>query len=128
MKSETTASTAIPQPAIAIPVCPVGTNSLAIPRRRASRSSSSETVIFPIAQSDPTVRTVVASCVRFAPVGTLSPRRRQTKVAKLHPALAGERHQLLVARQELVQAVLDVEARAIDAFRSSRHAGGKRPP
>ena len=32
MKSATTASTEIPQPAIAIPVCPVGTNTEAIPR------------------------------------------------------------------------------------------------
>ena len=50
-KSATTASTAIPQPAIAIPVCPVGTKTEAIPRACAARSSSSETVIFPIAQS-----------------------------------------------------------------------------
>ena len=60
MKSETTASTAMPQPAIAIPVWPVGTNSAASPRDRASRSSSSDTVIFPIAQSEPTVSTVRA--------------------------------------------------------------------
>ena len=33
MKSATTASTAMPQPAIAIPVCPVGTNTDAMPAR-----------------------------------------------------------------------------------------------
>ena len=73
MKSETTASTAIPQPAIAIPVCPVGTKTDSSPRRCASRSSSSETVIFPIAQSEPTVRTIRAGTSRFSPVGTFSP-------------------------------------------------------
>ena len=70
MKSETTASTAIPQPAIAIPVWPVGTKRDAIPRAAAARSSSSETVIFPIAQSEPTVSTFFVGCSRFAPVGT----------------------------------------------------------
>ena len=73
MKSATTASTEIPHPAIAIPVWPVGTNSEARPRRFASRSSSSETVIFPIAQSEPTVSTIRAASSRFAPVGTFSP-------------------------------------------------------
>jgi hypothetical protein len=70
MKSATTASTEIPQPAIAIPVCPVGTNCEATPRRFASRSSSIATVIFPIAQSVPTVRTIRAGTSRFSPVGT----------------------------------------------------------
>src|SRR5213593_2339429 len=97
MKSATTASTEIPHPAIAIPVCPVGTNTEAIPRRRASRSSSSETVIFPIAQSEPTVRTTFASSSRFRPVGTFRP-------------AGGKRGELGVVRDELVQAVLDLEA------------------
>src|SRR5215472_15453800 len=51
-----------------MPVWPVGTKIERSPRRRASRSSSSETVIFPIAQSEPTVSTIVASTPRFAPV------------------------------------------------------------
>jgi hypothetical protein len=42
MKVAMTASTEIPQPAIAMPVWPVGTNLEAMPRARASRSSSSE--------------------------------------------------------------------------------------
>ena len=70
VKSETTESTAIPHPAIAMPVWPVGTKQAAIPRDRASRSSSSETVILPIAQSEPTVSTIAAGSSRFAPVGT----------------------------------------------------------
>ena len=110
MKSATTASTEIPQPAIAMPVCPVGTNSDATPRRRASRSSSSATVIFPIAQSEPTVRTIFAGTSRFSPVGTLRSGRRLAQVAELDAVLACERDELGVARQELVQPVLDVEA------------------
>ena len=82
-KSETTASTAIPQPAMAMPVCPVGTNTAASPRARASRSSSSETVIFPIAQSEPTVSTIGAGTSRFSPVGTLRSGRRPAQVAQL---------------------------------------------
>ena len=82
MKSATTASTEMPQPAIAIPVWPVGTNSLLMPRLRASRSSSSETVIFPIAQSEPTVRTVRAGSSRFAPGRDVQPLRRLAQVAQ----------------------------------------------
>jgi hypothetical protein len=70
MKSDTTWSTAIPHPAMAIPVWPVGTNTDPSPRRRVSRSSSRQTVIFPRTQSDPTVRTVWAFTWRLAPVGT----------------------------------------------------------
>ena len=73
MKSETTASTAIPQPAIAIPVCPVGTKTDFRPRPRASRSSSHVAVIFPIAQSVPTVSTIVAGTLRLAPVAVDTP-------------------------------------------------------
>ena len=72
MKSAT-ASTAIPHPAIAIPVWPVGTKTDARPRRFASRCSSSAMVFLPIAQSEPTVWTTVAPCRRFSPVGTVRP-------------------------------------------------------
>ena len=58
------------------------------PRRRASRSSSSATVIFPIAQSEPTVSTIFAPAVRFSPVGTLEPGRRLAQVAQLDAVLA----------------------------------------
>ena len=109
MKSATTASTAIPQPAIAIPVWPVGTNSDRSPRRRASRSSSSDTVIFPIAQSEPTVRTIVPGTARFAPVGSTRP-SAASQVAQLDAARRRELAKLGVVREELVQPVLDVEA------------------
>ena len=72
-----------------------GRDELALdPRRRASRSSSSETVIFPIAQSEPTVRTVVAPCVRFAPVGTLSPGGGLRRSRSSTPCSRGERDEL----------------------------------
>ena len=109
MKSETTASTEIPQPAIAIPVCPVGTNTERSPRRFASRSSSSETVIFPIAQSEPTVRTIRAGSSRFAPVGTLRPSGGLRRSRSSTPCRAASSDQLGVVHEVLVQAVLDVE-------------------
>ena len=55
-KSEISRSTETPQPAIIMPVWPVGTKTPRRPASFAARSSSSATVIFPIAQSDPTVR------------------------------------------------------------------------
>ena len=128
MKSATTASTEIPQPAIAIPVWPVGTNSDASPRRRASRSSSSATVIFPIAQSEPTVRTIVAGTSRFSPVGTFRSgggfRRSRSSTSCSRASSTSSASSV----EELVQAVLDVEP-VRDAVRiCSRNAGGKRPP
>ena len=79
------------------------------PRRLASRSSSTATVFFPIAQSEPTVSTIFASTSRLAPVGTLGP-RRPAKVAELDAVPSGERGQLRILRDELVEAALDVEA------------------
>ena len=77
--------------------------------RCASRSSSSETVIFPIAQSEPTVSTIVAGSSRFSPVGHVQTGGRLAQVAQLDAVLARELDQLRVVAQELVQAVLDVE-------------------
>src|SRR5438132_10617440 len=59
-KSETTASTATPLPAIAIPVCPVATNAARSPARVRAATSSSDAVIFPTAASEPTVSTTRA--------------------------------------------------------------------
>ena len=106
----TTASTAIPQPAIAIPVWPVGTKRASSPRARAARSSSSETVIFPIAQSEPTVSTIRAGIVRFAPVGTSRSAGGRRRSRSSTPWCAASSHELRVVREELVQAVLDVQA------------------
>src|SRR5688572_30788155 len=55
MKSETTASSGIPAPAIRIPVWPVARKSTSCPRRRNSRASISAVYFLPSAQSVPTV-------------------------------------------------------------------------
>src|SRR5207247_1869175 len=60
MKSATTASTAMPSPAMAMPVCPVATNAARSPARSSARTISRDAVIFPTAASVPTVRTTVA--------------------------------------------------------------------
>ena len=111
MKSATTASTEIPQPAIAIPVCPVGTNALRARAAAPRASSSSATVIFPIAQSEPTVSTT-ARVVREVLAGRhVQAGRRLAQVAQLDAVARRELDELRVVGDELVQAVLDVEAR-----------------
>ena len=107
---------------MAMPVWPVGTKTLARPRRRASRSSSRQTVILPSAQSVPTVGDTCASTVRLAPVGTSSPAggRRRSRIST--PVLRGRRGELGVVAEEVVQAALDVQPGA----RSPRRIG--RPP
>ena len=79
------------------------------PRRRASRSSSTATVFFPIAQSEPTVRTIVASTSRFAPVGTLRPAGGLRRSRSSTPLRSRELGELGIVGDELVQAALDVE-------------------
>ena len=59
----------------------------AAPRGRARAT----TVIFPIAQSEPTVRIVVAPCVRFSPVGTLRPAGGLRRSRSSTPCSRGER-------------------------------------
>ena len=120
MKSETTASTQMPQPAIAMPVWPVGTNTEPSPRARAARSSSSATVIFPIAQSEPTVSTIRAGTRRFSPVGTFRPSGGRRRSRSSTPWRRGELGELRVVGDELVQAVLDVEAARDAAPRGAR--------
>ena len=109
MKSATTASTEIPQPAIAIPVCPVGTNSDATPRRFASRVEFdrdrhlSDREVGPDREHDPR-RYVEVRAGRHVQI-----RRRLAQVARLDLVLARELDEVGVGGQELVQAVLDVE-------------------
>ena len=62
----------MPQPAIATPVCPVGTYTERRPRSRAARSSSSVTTFFPITVSEPTLCTTCTLSGRlYGPCGTL---------------------------------------------------------
>ena len=56
MKSATTASTAMPQPSIMMPVWPVATKLVRRPRARSPSTSCSWAVILPTLQSVPTVR------------------------------------------------------------------------
>jgi hypothetical protein len=128
MKSATTASTEMPQPAIAIPVWPVGTNSLRMPRRRASRSSSSETVIFPIAQSEPTVSTTVEPCVRFAPVGTFSPGGALRRSRSWTPCSWASADSSSSSETNSWRPFSMSSPAAMHCFSSSRQAGGNRPP
>ena len=102
-----------------------------MPRRRASRSSSSATVIFPIAQSEPTVSTIARRHLEVLAGRHVQIRRRPAQVAQLDAVLPRELDELGVGGEELVQAVLDVEpvrdARA-DQFAERRReaaAGGR---
>ena len=109
-KSETTASTAIPQPAIAIPVWPVGTKTrgeaaaarleveLERDRLLADRAVGAD------GQRDPR-RDLEVLAGRDVQVG-----RRLAQVAQLDAVLARELDQLRVLGDELVQAALEVEA------------------
>ena len=127
-KSATTASTAIPQPAIAIPVWPVGTKTDASPRSRASRSSSTATVFLPIAQSEPTVRTIFASTSRFAPVGTLSPSGGLRRSRSSTPCARASAVSSASSETNSCRPLSTSSPAAMQPFRRSRHAGGKRPP
>ena len=97
------------------------------PRARASRSSSSETVIFPIAQSEPTVSTILpghlevrAASARRGPAGA---RRRSVSVT---PKRVGELDELRVVGEELVQPVLDRDPLP-DAVAQELAPGGREP-
>ena len=127
-KSDTTASTAIPHPAIAIPVWPVGTNTESSPRARAARSSSSDTVIFPIAQSEPTVRTVCASTSRFAPVGTLRPAGGRRRSRSSTPCSRASALSSGSSAMNSCSPFSTSRPPRIASASSARQAGGKRPP
>ena len=124
----TTASMEMPQPAIAIPVCPVGTKTEARPRRRASRSSSSATVIFPIAQSEPTVRTIVPGTSRFAPVAVESPSGGRRRSRSSTPCRAASARSSGSSARKTWSPFSMSSPPAMQDFRSSIQAGGKRPP
>ena len=129
MKSATTASTEIPQPGDRDPRLAGRDELAADPARRASRSSSSATVIFPIAQSEPTVRIDVAPWVRFSPVGHVEAGRRLAQVAQLDAVLRARGRELGVVRQTNSCRPFSTSSPArMHSSSSSRHAGGKRPP
>ena len=89
MKSATTASTAIPQPAIAIPVWPVGTNTTASPRRARLAVELERDRHLPdrAVGADGEDDRRAGSC-RFSPVGTFEAGGRLAQVAQLDAVLA----------------------------------------
>ena len=118
----------MPQPAIAMPVWPVGTKTLGRPRRRASRSSSRQTVILPSAQSVPTVATVVASTVRLAPLGTSSPaggRRRSRSSAPVRTAASANS---VSSEMKSWSPLSTSSPRSIACRIVARHDAGSLPP
>jgi hypothetical protein len=66
-KSETTASTQIPHPAMTMPVWPVATNFVETPLRRATSSTSRVAVILPMALFVPTVSATFGSTLKPSP-------------------------------------------------------------
>jgi hypothetical protein len=128
MKSATTASTAIPQPAITMPVCPVGTKTERSPRRRASRSSSHETVIFPIAQSEPTVRTIVAATARFSPVAVESPAGGRRRSRNSTPRSSASDLSSGSSARKTWRPFSTSRPCSTQVRKSSIQAGGKYPP
>ena len=67
-----------------------GRTASASPRARAARSSSSETVIFPIAHSEPTVRTIFARHLEVRAGRDVQTGRRPTQVAQLDAVPRGQ--------------------------------------
>ena len=94
------------------PVWPVGTNTALRPASLAARTSSSPTLILPIAQSEPTVWTTLTGRRMPAPLGVVrssgTPRRSRSS----RPCSFGRRDEVGVGGQLVVQAGLDVEAGA----------------
>ena len=109
-KSEMTWSTAIPQPEIAIPVCPVATNADSMPARARGRVELQR-------HRHLADRAVGADRVHDAhvgpvrPAGTLSPGGAARRSRSSTPARRGRRGQLGVLGEHGVQPGLDVHAR-----------------
>ena len=108
---------------------PSGRRPTSGPRLRASRSSSQVAVIFPIAQSEPTVRTIVASTSRFAPVAVLRSGGRLAQVAQLDAVLRGELGELRGSSCRRTCRPFS-RSRPFDdaALQQLRQSPGKRPP
>ena len=101
----------------------------ASPRARAARSSSSDTVIFPIAQSEPTVRTICAGTLEVLARRAVEPVGRPAEIAKRDAVACGELAQLrVVGRGTRAGRSRSPEPSRMQARSSSRHSGGNRPP
>ena len=91
------------------PVWPVGTNTDASPRRRASRSSSRQTVILPEGAVGPDREHRVGGDVEVRAGGNVEAVGDAAQVAQRDAGQGGRVGDLGVLGQELVQAALDVE-------------------
>jgi hypothetical protein len=126
-KSAMTRSIDVPQPAIAIPVCPVGTNSAAVPAAFAARVNSSAAVILPTAQSLPTVRTMRLVTSYAAPEkrGAAGGMRR----SQIRESCASASARISGSSLRNACSPLTISSRACNATTiSARYAGGSAPP
>ena len=129
MKSATTASTEMPQPAIAIPVWPVGTNSLAIAARARGRVELERDGHLPDrAVGADREHDVARRASRFAPVGTLSPAGGLRRSRSSTPCRAASAASSGSSEMNSCRPFSTSSPAAMQPFSSSRHAGGKRPP
>ncbi len=95
---------------------------------RASRSSSSETVIFPIAQSEPTVSTIVARDGDVRARRGREIRGRPAQVAQLDAVARASSCSSGSSARNTCSPFSTSSPCAMQLRSSSIHAGGKRPP
>ena len=125
MKSATTASTAMPHPAIAMPVWPVGQKTEASPRPAGlpveldGDRLLADRAVRADGEDDLRVDLEVRAGRDVDVLG------RPAEVAELHAAGARELRQLRVVGEELVQPALDVEA-CLDALAEQRPPRGRK--
>ena len=112
---------------MAMPVCPVGTNSAGVPACCAARVSSSAAVILPTAQSLPTVSTIRLVISYAAPEKSGAAggmRRSQIRESCFSASARISTSSLRNAWRPLTTSSFDCSAKAI----SARYAGGSAPP
>ncbi len=118
----------MPQPVIAIPVCPVATNADSRPRARAAVSSSSVTDILPIAQSEPTVCTTRTSGRSAGPAGTLRPAGAARRSRSSTPAAAAAAESSGSSDRTVCSPASTCKPRPIASSSATRHSAVKAPP
>ena len=79
--------------------------------------------VLPIAQSEPTVSTILA-CTEVLPGRHAQARRRLAEVAELNAVLGRKLGHLGIVAQELVEPVLDVQPGGDRLLQEPRQAGG----
>ena len=110
MKSATTASTAMPQPSIMMPVCPVATKRVRTPRSLSCRVSWSWAVILPTLQSVPTVSTTNGSTAFARPEAIGRSGGRPAEVEDPPAVRRGLGREQRIVGEKGVQAVPEIAA------------------